>query len=201
LEPSQEGEASTLVRSADVHEITVYEDGTIDTTDAAILCSVKPVSIRARIARGHLREVSRVKGQIRVYLLDVARSDRTMRQGAPRVKTEVSWRLHGEPDVDILTVFRACDELAQKAQPQEGRKHVVYYLRFGDRIKIGTTTCLVSRLNSLPHDEVLATEPGGVEVEDKRKTQFAEHRITGEWFRMTPALLRHIATLAKPVAC
>jgi len=181
-----------------MHEITVYEDGTITTTDAAILCGVKPVSIRARIARGLLREAGREKRQIRVYLLDVAKSDRDMQRRMQRVLADVSWRLHGEPDVDILSVFRACDELARQIAPHEGRQPVVYYLRFADRIKIGTTICLPSRLADVPHDEVLATEPGGAELEEERKMQFAEHRVTGEWFRMAPALMRHIEKLRSP---
>lgn len=74
---------------------------------------------------------------------------------------------------------------------------VVYYLRFGDRIKIGTTTDLRSRLASLPHDEVLAVERGDRSIESQRHAQFAHLRITrrGEWFRADPDLLAHIDTL------
>ncbi|MGW5387185.1 GIY-YIG nuclease family protein [Nocardia sp. NPDC003963] len=73
---------------------------------------------------------------------------------------------------------------------------VVYYIRFGDRIKIGTTSNLSARLSTLPFDEVLATEPGGVEVERQRHTEFAASRISGrEWFTASEALLAHIASL------
>jgi len=181
-----------------MHEITVREDGTISTADAAILCGVRPVSIRARIRRGQLREVRREKRLILVYLLDIAKLDREIQGRIPYVAAEVSWRLDGEPDVDILSVFRACDELAQQVAPPEDRHPVVYYLRFADRIKIGTSTCLRSRMEAVPHDEVLATEPGGVELEEERKMQFVEYRVTGEWFRMAPALMRHIEKLRVP---
>jgi hypothetical protein len=72
---------------------------------------------------------------------------------------------------------------------------IVYYMRFGDRIKIGTTTNLRSRLTSVPCDEVLAVEPGSYELERMRHDQFAESRITGEWFGQSEELLSHIASL------
>jgi len=72
---------------------------------------------------------------------------------------------------------------------------VVYYLRFGDRVKIGTTRNLRLRLASLPHDDLLATEPGDYHVEHQRHVQFRAARIKGEWFHAEPALLAHIATL------
>jgi hypothetical protein len=74
---------------------------------------------------------------------------------------------------------------------------VVYYLRFADRIKIGTTMNLDRRLKMIPHDELLATEPGSFTVETRRHDQFKALRITGEWFRADPRLLSHIASLRK----
>lgn len=71
---------------------------------------------------------------------------------------------------------------------------VVYYIRFGERIKIGTTFDLEQRLAALPHDEVLLTEPGGVELEKQRHRQFNAHLIAGrEWFEAHPDLLAFIA--------
>jgi ribosomal protein S27AE len=70
---------------------------------------------------------------------------------------------------------------------------VVYYIRFGDRIKIGTTTDLPKRLIALPHDEVLLTEPGSYELEQQRHRQFNRHLIAGrEWFEAHPDLLAFI---------
>lgn len=74
---------------------------------------------------------------------------------------------------------------------------VVYYIRFGDRVKIGTTVNLPQRLTSIPYDEVMATEPGGPRVERQRHKQFARCRLTGEWFGLSPELRRHIGALAK----
>lgn len=76
-------------------------------------------------------------------------------------------------------------------------KNLVYYIRFGNRIKIGTTANLVSRLNGLPYEEVLATEPGGLPLERERHKQFRDDRIIGEWFRISTALMAHISTLGR----
>lgn len=85
--------------------------------------------------------------------------------------------------------------------PAKGDPHqpVVYYIRFGDRIKIGHTTNLYLRLAVLPHDELLAIEPGPLDLERMRQRQFAEHRISakGEWFRVHPDLLAHTHMLVQ----
>lgn len=78
---------------------------------------------------------------------------------------------------------------------------VVYYLRFSDRIKIGTTRNLKARLVGIPHDEVLATEPGDRTLEQERHRQFAHLRLTrrGEWFRAGPDLIDHTKALRATV--
>ena len=75
------------------------------------------------------------------------------------------------------------------------RPSLVYYLRFGDRVKIGFTTNLSERLKSIPHDEVLATEAGPMRVERERHAEFADLRVIGEWFRYEEPLISHIASL------
>ncbi|CAN5122380.1 hypothetical protein BH11ACT4_BH11ACT4_17320 [soil metagenome] len=73
---------------------------------------------------------------------------------------------------------------------------VVYYIRFGEQVKIGTSATPRSRIASLPHDEVLAFERGGRRLEQRRHEQFAEHRIPRtEWFHRHPALDEHVAEL------
>ena len=84
----------------------------------------------------------------------------------------------------------------QHSTPISRQVTVVYYLRFGDRIKIGTSRDLRQRIAGIPHDEILALEPGGVDLERRRHAQFSDHRITGEWFAAAPALLEHVAALA-----
>jgi hypothetical protein len=79
------------------------------------------------------------------------------------------------------------------------RRSIVYYIRRGDLIKIGTTTNPVSRFKDLMPDEILAFEPGGPDDEARRHRQFAWCRITkrGEYFRQTTRLLGHIEALRK----
>jgi hypothetical protein len=86
-----------------------------------------------------------------------------------------------------------------------GRRHdwrpaVVYYIQFGDRIKIGTSRTLRNRLQSLPHDSLLAIEQGSYEREGERHRQFADTRIgLSEWFKTSPELEAHIRKLSAGV--
>ena len=74
--------------------------------------------------------------------------------------------------------------------------NVVYYIRFADRIKIGTTKDPRKRFQAIPHDEVLAFELGGVALESQRHIEFREHRIRNtEWFEIAQPILDHIATI------
>jgi hypothetical protein len=79
----------------------------------------------------------------------------------------------------------------------DSRVDVVYYLRFRDRIKIGTSANPRARLAQLRFDELLAFERGGRAIEQRRHAQFAAHRFVGsEWFRWHDALAEHIRELA-----
>lgn len=71
---------------------------------------------------------------------------------------------------------------------------VVYYIRNQQRIKIGWTSNLRRRVHGLTYDEILAVEPGGVELEKMRHQQFAADRFgrRGEWFQISDSLTSHI---------
>lgn len=86
-------------------------------------------------------------------------------------------------------------EIIAVDEPAAGE--LVYYIRFGDRVKIGYSSNLAGRLRALPHDEVLATEPGTYALEAARHRQFRELRLTGEWFDHAEPLTSHIETLRK----
>ena len=96
---------------------------------------------------------------------------------------------------ELVALAKAKHLTSRASLRTAARPSVVYYIRFGDRIKIGTTVNIRSRLDDLPHDRLLATEPGGHDLESQRHAQFAEHCITGEWFRPAPELLAHVASL------
>ena len=75
------------------------------------------------------------------------------------------------------------------------RIDVVYYLRFGERVKIGTSAQPRRRLGAIRHDELLAFEYGGRTLEQQRHRDFAALREGGEWFTLTGDLAAHIASL------
>jgi hypothetical protein len=77
------------------------------------------------------------------------------------------------------------------------RVDVVYYLRFRDRVKIGTTSNPRQRFAAIWHDELLAFERGDRMLEHRRHVEFDADRFAGtEWFRLSDTLAAHIATVA-----
>lgn len=73
------------------------------------------------------------------------------------------------------------------------RIDVVYYLRFGDRVKIGTTSNPRQRFASIAHEEVLAFERGGRALEQRRHLEFGSDRLgTSEWFALSQSIQHHI---------
>lgn len=90
------------------------------------------------------------------------------------------WRVGEIPDAEIVVP----------------RVDVVYYLRFQDRIKIGTSANPRQRLAGIRHDELLAFERGNRLTEQRRHKQFAAHRLgSSEWFDATDEILGHIDVL------
>ncbi|MBN9212965.1 MAG: ATPase [Microbacterium sp. 71-36] len=80
------------------------------------------------------------------------------------------------------------------------RVDVVYYLRFRDRVKIGTSAQPRQRLRAIRHEELLAFERGDRSVERRRHAQFAAERLGGsEWFALSEALGTHIDSLSAGV--
>jgi hypothetical protein len=80
------------------------------------------------------------------------------------------------------------------------RIDVVYYLRQGDRVKIGTTANPRQRFGAIWHEQLLALERGDRSLEQRRHAQFAADRFPGsEWFRMSRRLRAHIASVSAGV--
>ena len=87
-------------------------------------------------------------------------------------------------------------KLAAPYSPQpRDRAGVVYFIQFGDRIKIGFTSDLKRRMQVLPHDKVLAVIAGTMTDERRCHEKFAHLRLTGEWFSAGPELLKFINKL------
>jgi hypothetical protein len=71
---------------------------------------------------------------------------------------------------------------------------VVYYIRRGKYVKIGTTTNLKQRMRDLMPDEVLAVEPGSYKLESDLHYAFRGIRLSPdrEYFELTEELQGHI---------
>lgn len=84
-------------------------------------------------------------------------------------------------------------------QLEPSQRSVVYYVRVGELIKIGTSIQqLKKRFSDLPPDrQLLAVEPGDEVTERMRHGQFATERVAvnREWFNPSPSLWRHIEQL------
>jgi hypothetical protein len=88
------------------------------------------------------------------------------------------------------------DRAMQLASAQYLQDEVVYYVQFRDLIKIGTTRNMRSRMGSVPNERVMATEPGGRSLEQRRHLEFKHCRVQGEWFKGDDEkLLAHIESL------
>jgi len=72
---------------------------------------------------------------------------------------------------------------------------VVYYMRIGNRVKIGYSSNLVERLNAINPEELLAAESGTTDTERRRHREFGQYRTHGEWFRLEGKLAEHIKRL------
>ena len=89
--------------------------------------------------------------------------------------------------------------------PETPSRHrpVVYYVLFGDRVKIGTTRNLRQRLLEVPHDQVLALEPGDATLERQRHAKFRAFRLHREWFAYVHPLstfIHDLPTIDSPLA-
>lgn len=71
------------------------------------------------------------------------------------------------------------------------RVDVVYYLRYDERVKIGTSGRPRQRLASIRHHELLAFERGDRVLEHERHAEFADLREGGEWFTFAAPLVAH----------
>lgn len=102
-----------------------------------------------------------------------------------------------EQQATELTDRRAAarrEEEQYESEQAELRRHspgFVYYLRVGERIKVGHSVDVKRRMRAYPPGcQLLAVEPGDRQLELRRHRQFVASRTDGrEWFRPTPDLL------------
>lgn len=73
---------------------------------------------------------------------------------------------------------------------------IVYYVRRGSLVKIGTTASPRKRFAELIPDEILAVEPGERDLEQQRHAEFGALRLAqSEYFHAAPALLDYARKL------
>jgi hypothetical protein len=80
---------------------------------------------------------------------------------------------------------------------------VIYFIGFGDYVKIGFTRQLQKRLENIqtgcPEPLVVyASIPGSMKLEYELHQRFALFRLHREWFRKTPELTSFIAECVTP---
>jgi hypothetical protein len=100
-----------------------------------------------------------------------------------------------DPDADQMATWSEVARENAHARDWAPPTSVVYYMRIGNRVKIGTTRHLADRLAVFQPEELLGTEPGGRDVEQRRHNVFAEYHVNNEWFAYGPRLAEHIAGL------
>jgi hypothetical protein len=73
----------------------------------------------------------------------------------------------------------------------------VYFIRCGDKVKIGYSARPMDRLKALQtaHPEelqILRIMPGDQRTETRLHYMFRQHRVRGEWFLLAPEILQYI---------
>lgn len=88
-----------------------------------------------------------------------------------------------------------------KQEPKTGYEGSVYYLRIGDRVKIGFTSNIFHRLTSYPPNmEILLIRHGSKDLEHREHIRFSEHRTDGrEWFTANERVLQMISEITEDI--
>ncbi|MFG2970811.1 GIY-YIG nuclease family protein [Streptomyces sp. NPDC048288] len=117
------------------------------------------------------------------------------RQRLSAVLTSLGYQL---TDPDPVATPQSQDSPAQTGWTIPARKHapLVYFIRNGNRLKIGTTTDLKRRIRTLAlrAENVVLLLDGGQSLERELHKQFTDLRISNtEWFAYDGALIDFIA--------
>ena len=87
-------------------------------------------------------------------------------------------------------------EEAPKPDPIRAHEPIVYYFGLGNVIKIGTSSNIAARLDTINPQSVLAVERGSHKEERERHALFAALRLHGEWFRNEDPLPAYVTAVA-----
>jgi hypothetical protein len=72
---------------------------------------------------------------------------------------------------------------------------VVYYMRIGPVVKIGTSKRISTRLQAINPQGVMAVEFGGLALERIRHRQFVAQHVHGEWFDLAAPIAEHVVNV------
>lgn len=73
----------------------------------------------------------------------------------------------------------------------------LYFVRFGDRVKIGYTTNPDQRLRDIPHERVIGIVPGTRADEKAWHALLANFHVVGEWFAADPEVVRKLEQVVR----
>jgi hypothetical protein len=133
-----------------------------------------------------------------------AEEGRKRREELDRIWQEINQKY--EEHIRIAQEAEAKRKAQQEALQAESRaiaerkaRELVYFIvdRQESIVKIGVSMSPENRLRSLRTSnprllELAATLPGGYDLERQLHERYAKHRIKGEWFQLTPGILRQI---------
>lgn len=91
------------------------------------------------------------------------------------------------------------DRHGRTRTPNDSPDGWIYYVRSGEKIKIGHTTRLKQRIRAYPPDTIiLAVHRGSKDDEKQLHTRFQTYRVAGrEWYERSDVLLAHIADMTR----
>ncbi len=151
------------------------------------------------IQGSHESLVKRYGVLCKTHALDVAAA--VLREQQTHVLIEHIFTKQTTKDAVRLSEQRGARERyeAASAALRQDRDGFVYFLRVGERIKIGYSVDVKRRMREYPPgSELLAVEPGDRDLETQRHRQFAGSLLDGrEWFRPTPDVLELVDEIVK----
>lgn len=142
-----------------------------------------------------LREGTRQDPAVRLLMHHVAAGDVVIGDVMRTVNTLKRYGVAITEEVMAQAIKEAIERKRPEPEPKPKLPDVVYYMRIGNRVKIGTSANLVERIKSINPEELMVTEPGGAKLERQRHSQFEALRTHGEWFELASPLTEHIEQL------
>lgn len=151
---------------------------------------MRPTAALAIEPRGLAREDAAAYVGVGTTLFDRMVQDGRMPKSA-RIDGRVIWDRR-----QLDRALRAQDD-PDAPLPDDVPPGLIYFVGFGDSVKIGFTTNFPKRLKALQTTlperlTVYVTMLGTTDAERSLHNQFAPDRLTGEWFRLSDAVLAFI---------